>query len=150
MRLTWSHTILPFLAIFITLSLACEESKPGAGGSVTPGTEDPRILEAYVCGNVSNGNPEYVGTDFFPGETVYIWISWDTVPDKHEFYVLWTNPDDDVVKSPTQSFNSKTGEQITFASLNTPTTAPTGRWYVEVYLDDNFYASYSFMLWETR
>ena len=58
MRLTWSHTILPVLAIFITLSLACEESKPGAGGSVTPGTEDPRILEAYVYGNVRNGNDE--------------------------------------------------------------------------------------------
>lgn len=138
--------LLVGLCIF---GLACEESKPGGGGSVTPSEEDPEIIEAYVCGAVQNSKPQLVGTDFFQDETVFMWVSWNNVPGDHSFRVLWVKPNDDVVESPTQNFNSKTGKQITFASLNTTSTAQAGRWYVEVYLDDAFYSSYSFWLWET-
>lgn len=140
------------LFLFMTLffgGIACEESKPGGGGTVTPSEEEPGIIEAYVCGAVRNGKAELVGTDFFPGETVFIWINWNNVAGDHAFRALWTKPNDDVVESPAQSFNSKTGKQITFASLNTTSGAQTGRWYVEIYLDDVFYGSYSFWLWDT-
>jgi hypothetical protein len=140
--------VLVVLALILFALSSCEKTEGQGSGGLDPGSSQPDITEGYICSDVFDGKPRGIDNSFFADETVYLWLSWVKVPDKHEVKVIWVDPGDDVVETSRQTFTSESGNQITYFFLDTSSSAPVGKWIAEIYLDERFIRSYSFWILE--
>lgn len=137
------------LALIVSLAfLACDKSEGEGSGSLDPGANRPEITEGYVCGGIFEGKPIIIDNSFLQDDIVYLWLSWENVIGNHTVRVIWLDPSNDVVADRSESFNSKTGKVITHFFLDTTSSAPVGRWVVEIEIDNEFVRSYAFWILE--
>ena len=126
--------------------LSCDKSEGEGSGSTDPGSDNAEIIEGFICSDVFDNKPRGIDNDFLQDDVVYLWLSWQNVSGKHEVKIIWVDPEDDIVETSVKSFNSTSGKQITFFFLDTSSSAPTGRWYADIYIDDEFVRSYAFWI----
>ena len=124
---------------------ACDSTEGAGGGGLEPSAEDQVIMEAYICGFVENDNPGGIDNSFFPDDQIYLWMLWDNFYGNHTIRILWVDPNNKIYETE-RSYDVKSGRLKTYFWLDTTATAPTGKWFAEVYLDDDFVASYGFWL----
>jgi hypothetical protein len=149
MEKTYS-TVLGLTVFFAVLIFcSCNKTEGGGSGSLEPGKTDPEIIEGFLCSNVTDNNPVGIDNSFYPDDKVYLWLSWGNVSGSHKVKLYWVDPNDDVVSEQDESINSKSGKAITHFFIDTTSSAPTGRWIVEVHIDDHFVRSYAFWINES-
>lgn len=125
---------------------ACDKVEGEKANTVSPGTGEPEIIDAFFCASVHNNQPIRIDNEFHVDDVVNFFIYWNNVFGKHRVQVIWLDPKDNEMETTTIDFESSSGKEINIFSLNTGPSAPAGKWAVEIYLDSNFYRSYSFWL----
>jgi len=134
--------VLAILSVVIILN-GCSEGG-GGGSGVSPVRDEPAILDSVLAVNVFNDRPDGITELFFDdSKEIYLWIYWTNVEGRHEVVVNWYSPDEGEDDPPywdeLQSFNSPSGQQITWFYLNNPSGGfIEGEWFAEIYLDDEF------------
>jgi len=140
--LIFSLFVLPLLVVF------CEKTEGEGSGGLDPGGTNPEIIEGFICSDVFDNKPRGIDNNFLPDDVVYLWLSWENVAGEHEVRVIWVDPDDNIIHEAKQQFDSKSGKQVTFFFIDTTSSAPAGRWIVEVHIDGRFVRSYAFWIIE--
>lgn len=143
-------TAMGFFASVIFLTFcACDKTEGGGSGSLEPGKTDPEIVEGFVCSAIIDNKPEGIDNSFYPDDKVFLWLSWGNVAGVHKIKIYWLDPNDDVVSEQEESINSKSGKAITHFFIDTTSSAPTGKWIVEIHFDGHFIRSYAFWMNES-
>lgn len=145
MRKRWIALLILFVS---SAFIACDKTEGEGSGSLDPGAADPEIIEGYVCAGIYDSKPTVIDNSFYQDDKVYLWLNWGNVSGNHKVRVIWLDPSDDVVADRTESFTSKTGRAITHFFLDTTSTAPLGRWVVEIEINGTFVRSYAFWVLE--
>lgn len=135
------------LVILITLAMvSCDKTEGEGGGGLDPGSDRAEVVEGFVCSGVFDNKPLGIGNDFIPDDKVYLWLSWGNVYGEHRVRFLWLDPNDHIISEQTIRFNSTSGRQVVYSFIDTTSSAPVGRWIVEVHIDGHFVRSYAFWM----
>lgn len=139
-------TIVLVLLAFLT-SVGCEKIESEGGGVISPAKDAPYIIECVTCVAVdTQSNPVMVTSTFVVDEAVYLWIRWGNWYKTHAVSVKWFDPDGELQGSYGEELTSDTGFAVTWFFIDTASSAPTGDWWVEIYLDGQFVRSQVFRL----
>jgi len=138
-------TIAAVLTIFLVLT-GCDSS--GGGGGTSPDENAARIIESFTCRDVdSEGRPLGITEIFDASEDdrIYVWVSWENVTNTHIAKAVWYNPSGGRELDGTEEFTSESGYQIIWFYLD-PGAFTSGRWEVEIWLDNEFHRSHFFVI----
>ena len=108
--------------------------------------EGPFVVESVLCTKIVNGNPYGITNQFFPGDTVNLWIYWMGMKGKHKINCFWVKPDGGDFARDSVLIDSDSTKLITIFSVVTGSSDPIGEWSCEVYLDKKFQRSLLFYL----
>ena len=145
MQLKISRLLLLSLCLISILIMACSSTEGKGGNTTEPSITAPSIVEGFMCTGIYENNPVGIDNDFFVDNVIYIWLTWQNVAGTHNVKIIWVDPNEKLFET-TDSFTSRDGYMTTYFWLDTTSTAPTGRWLAEVYIDDVFIRSYAFWL----
>jgi len=140
----WKNILVAFAVLLSIIFFSGCEAKSGGGAVVTPGRDEPAIVDSVMAINVHEDRPDGVTTLFFNDSSeIFLWIYWMNVEGRNEVEVRWFSPNEGVDDPPyweeTQSFTSTTGQQITWFYIEEPSGGFTeGEWFVEIYLNGSF------------
>ncbi|MGQ9559097.1 MAG: hypothetical protein ACUVTG_04525 [Candidatus Oleimicrobiaceae bacterium] len=149
------RTCLPHLSLLaallfplaVLLFVACEKIKGGGGGVVAPTKDEPYIIECVTCVAVDEqSKPVLVTSTFVVDEVVYVWIRWGNWYKTHTVSVKWFDPEGQLQGHRAEELTSDSGHAVTWFFIDTGAGAPTGDWWVEIYLDGEFMRSQVFTL----
>ena len=139
-------TKIIYILIFFALSfhfINCNQTS-GGGEVLTPGSDDPYIIDAVLCTSIENNSPSGITTNFFLGERVYLWILWSNVVKDDKVISVWYDPDNFKKSEYSVVFQSNANRQISISYLDISNFATKGEWIVKIYLNNHFIRSYRF------
>ncbi|HEY9186618.1 MAG TPA: hypothetical protein VIR55_01815 [Ignavibacteria bacterium] len=116
----------------------------GGGEVLTPGSEDPYIIDAVLCTSIENNSPSGITTNFYLGERVYLWVLWANVVKDDKVISVWYDPDNFKKSEYSVVFQSNANRQISISYLDISNFATKGEWIVKLYLNNHFMRSYRF------
>lgn len=141
MRLSRLVAISAVLAVLA----ACEDER--VSGTVVEPLVGPRVAESLLALDVENGVPVGITDIFRLGEFVNLWIHWERLDPPHTVAVVWKDPVFSSFATDVE-LTAKVSEQVTVFTLELSDLSATGRWEVEIYLDDEFMRSHAFLVVE--
>lgn len=133
-----------FLFLIFLFFYFCERKVETIREIVFP--EGPFIVESVLCTKVINGKPYGITDEFFPGDTVNLWIYWIGMKGNHKVSCFWIKPDGNEFARDSITVNSDSTKLITVFSIKTVSYDPPGEWSCEIYLDRKFERSLLFYL----
>jgi len=133
---------------FIIFLVLCGCDSSGGGGGTSPDENAARIIESFTCRDVdSEGRPTGITEIFDSSEDdrIYVWMSWENVSNTHIAKAIWYNPSGGRELDGSEEFTSGSGYQIVWFYLD-PAALSSGRWEVEIWLDNDFHRSHFFVI----
>jgi hypothetical protein len=139
----WKTILAAFAVLWSIIFFSGCEAKSGGGAVVTPGRDEPAIVDSAMAIDIYEDRPDGITNVFFSNDDrIYLWIYWMNVEGRNEVEVRWFSPEeegDEPYLKEIQSFTSNTGQQITWFYIDKPAGGFTaGEWFVEIYLNGNF------------
>jgi hypothetical protein len=131
-------------AALLTLS-GCEEER--VSGTIAEPLVGPRVAESLLALSVEDGIPIGITDVFRLGEYVNLWVHWESLDPPHTVEVVWYDAAFSSFSTDLE-LEASASEQITVFTLELAGLSATGRWEVEVYLDDEFMRSHAFLVVE--
>ncbi len=145
MHFKLTRLLLIISALAVIFFMACDSTEGGGGSATEPDISGPTIIEGFMCTDIYENGPVGIDNDFFVDDVIYIWLSWENVSGAHNVKIIWVDPNEKLYET-ADRFTSQNGKMTTYFWLDTTSSAPTGRWLAEVYLDGVFVRSYAFWL----
>ncbi|HDL19390.1 MAG TPA: hypothetical protein ENH29_10070 [Bacteroidetes bacterium] len=137
--------LMLFLASLFLFS--CGQTEGGGSGGLGP-TDEPYLIEAVLCADVTDEQKPVAITDNFPiADRVYIWLHWANITGTHLTEVYWYDAGGDEVHRDSFQISTKNTRFINWFFLNTTSSAKPGEWSVSVFLDKEFVRSFVFDLY---
>jgi len=124
---------------------ACDE--PRTSGTVVEPLVGPRVAESLLALDVEDGVPVGITDIFQLGEFVNLWVHWERLNPPHTVEVVWRDPAASSFGTDLE-LTANISEQVTVFTLELSGLSVTGRWEVEVYLDNEFMRSHAFLVVE--
>lgn len=136
---------LAILCSALALMSACDDQR--TSGMVAEPLVGPRVAESLLALDVEDGVPVGITEIFRVGEFVNLWIHWERLNPPHTVEVVWKDPAFSTFATHVE-LTADVSEQLTVFTLELSSLSVTGRWEVEVYLDDEFMRSHAFLVVE--
>jgi hypothetical protein len=122
---------------------ACDDEQ--VSGTVVEPLVGPRVAESLLALDVEDGVPVGITDIFSLGEFVNLWVHWERLEPPHTVEVVWNDPAFSSFATDVE-ITADVSEQVTVFTLELSGLSVTGRWEVEVYLDDEFMRSHAFLV----
>jgi hypothetical protein len=131
------------LCAAVLLLTSCEEGR--VEGQVVGPLVGPRVAESLLALNVVDGVPQGITDVFELGDFVNLWVHWEALEPPHTVDVIWYDPFESSFATGVD-VEARVSEQVTVFTLELTSQSGTGRWEVELYLDDEFMRSHTFLV----
>lgn len=122
----------------------CDDER--ASGSVVGPLAGARVAESVLALDVIGGVPVGITDVFEQGESVHLWVHWEALDPPHSTEAVWFDPAGSEVAATGLEIGGSASEQVTTFTLDLTNFSATGRWDVELFLDDEFERSHSFLV----
>ncbi len=103
------------------------------------------MAESLLALEVIDGVPIGITDTYQRGEFVNLWVHWEELSPPHRVDVVWYDPLGPLGETGVD-LDQDVSEQVTVFTLELTEFSATGRWEVEVYLDEEFMRSHIFLV----
>lgn len=146
-HLSYRMRLSRLIALCAALAVLAACSDEQVSGTVVEPLVGPRVAESLLALDVENGVPVGITDIFRLGEFVNLWIHWERLDPPHTVEVVWKDPVFSSFATDVE-LTADVSEQVTVFTLDLSGLSATGRWEVEIYLDDEFMRSHAFLVVE--